>query len=60
VVAKIKKVVKQLNKASKLHKRQSDIVKQHIKKMTGNKKKVNKKIIDTINGKKKRPKSRNR
>jgi hypothetical protein len=39
VVAKIKKVVKQLNKASKLHKRQSDIVKQHIKKMTGNKKK---------------------
>ena len=39
MVAKIKKVVKQLNKASKLHKRQSDIVKQHIKKMTGNKKK---------------------
>ena len=39
MVAKLIKVSKALNKASRLHKKQSKIIKNHAKKMTGKKKK---------------------
>lgn len=39
MVAKLIKVSKALNKASKLHKKQSNIIKNHVKKMTDGKKK---------------------
>ena len=39
---KVKKVVKQLSNASKLHKRQSNIIKKHIKVMSNAKKNTKK------------------
>lgn len=39
MVAKLIKVSKALSKASKMHKKQSNIIKNHVKKMTNAKKK---------------------